>query len=820
MAAKKKSESVVIPEKKEQQTTENPVKDFFDTLGNKAPILVSGLILLIGFLIFRDYLLFEKAYFFKDIGSDSYNYSFPFLTQEADYISKYGIPKWSFNFGMGQSLFPFFLRDPFDILLYIAGKDHIVYGIVYKELLKIVLGGLVFFYYLRATGASNFSSIIGGILFAYCGFTILGSSWYIFSFESFNMALLLLGYEQLVKNNKWYLFPFAIFLICISQPFNLYVYGVLLIAYTILRNIQLGTATVRNIGGLFLKMAGLGFIGMLISAPLMIENIVQLLESPRGGGTNSYAALLSTTPLTAISDPLQMGTSVMRFFSNDLLGSGSDFKGWTNCIESPLFYCGLSCLVLMPQVFQFLEKKVKISFIIFIGLWLMPIVFPYFRRAFWLFTGDYYRAYAFFVSFFFIYYSVLALDHIMARKKINLVVLIATMVVLFALLNYPFFEDHEIVNPAITVFVCILLLVYAALLFFIGKPGSSVYLKYAFFGVIVFEAIYLNNITVNDRKAVTREDLTGKKQNNDKGYNDYTLDALEYIKQHDNSFYRIDKTYASSPAMHFSINDGMAQGYRGTSGYSPFNQQHYIFYLQLMGISNKDVEIESRWALGLASRPLLESQNRVKYMLAKTNPNPLWAITADSLTTIGDVRIFKNKFVLPVGFTYDHFMRESSFEGLTILQKDFTTLRTCVLKDTDIDKAAGLQEFKLSDTIPPSSFNVAFYKQCVDALKIDTMIVTKFEETSLSGSINCSADKMMYICIPYDGGWTLKVDGQVRDKIILDAGMTGVMLKKGQHIIEMSYDLRYFRTGLWICLIGLLAYAGLWVYLRKRATAN
>jgi len=809
--SKKKPEPVNIAQSEPKVTNTPTAKDFFDGLGSKAPLLALGFIFFICFIIFKDYLLFEKAYTFKDIGSDSYNYLYPFWHQEADYISKFGIPKWSFNFGLGQSLFPFFLRDPFDIILYIAGKDHIVYTIIYEELIKILCGGLVFYYYLKTLDLSNYSALIGSLLFSFCGFTILGSGWNIFSFESFNMALMLLAFEQLFSKQKWLLFPIAIFLICISQPFNLYVYGVFLIAYTLLRHFQTNTFTAKNIFTIFLQMAALGLLGMLISAPFLIENVVQLLESPRGSGTNSYANLLSTTPLTAIADPLQLGTSVMRFFSNDLIGTGNDFKGWTNTVEAPLFYCGLPCLLLMPQVFPLLEKRIRIIFIVFMAIWIMPIIFPYFRRAFWLFTGDYYRAYSFFVAFFFIYYSLLALDLIIKKQKVNLIVLIVTLAVLFGLLNYPFFEDKDIINPAITVFVYIMLLVYSALLFFIARPGSPVYFRYIFFAAVVFELIFLNNYTVNDRKAVTSEELSARS-----GYNDYSVEAINAIKSVDHSFYRIDKTYGSSPAMHMSINDGLAQDYHGTSEYNPFNQEYYIFYLQLMGASNKNVEIESRWALGLSSRPILESENRVKYILAKTNINPLWQIVCDQVGTFGDVHVFRNKYVLPVGFTYDHYMKESEFEPLTIMQKDFTSLKTCVVRDADVSKASGLAEFQLKDTIPPNGFSAPVYRECTDLLSKDSLVVTTFNDSKVAGTIATTATKMMYLSIPYDGGWTLKVDGQKRDKIILDGGMTGVLLTPGAHTIEMTYDLRYFKPGLLLCLLGIVIYAGGWFYFSKK----
>jgi len=75
---------------------------------------------------------------------------------------------------------------------------------------------------------------------------------------------------------------------------------------------------------------------------------------------------------------------------------------------------------------------------------------------------------------------------------------------------------------------------------------------------------------------------------------------------------------------------------------------------------------------------------------------------------------------------------------------------------------------------------------------------------------------MMYLTVPYDDGWTLKVDGQVRDKMILDGGITGIMLTKGQHTIEMKYELRFFSKGLILFAVGLLVYIGLLAFTKAR----
>ena len=771
-------------------------------------ILALTLLCLIAGAVFRDYLMLKHIFFFKGVASDTLNINYPFANQISDCLSKYGIPKWSFNYGMGQNLFPFFLRDPFDIFLYPGGTRYFIYGTAYKEAIKIILSGFIFFYYLKSLNLSPYTSITGSLLFAFCGFMIVGCCWYIFSFEAFNMALLLLSFELLFTKQKWYLFPIAVALIGISQPFNLYVYGIFIAAYALLRHIQGHTFTFRAISSTFLKMICLGMTGLLLSAPFLLQNVLQLLNSPRGSGANSYAHSLLSSPAFALADKMQIGTSILRFFSNDITGTGLDYRGYHNYLEGPVFYCGLPCLLLLPQFFVFQKKRTRLALAIFLAVWMLPIIFPYFRYMFWLFTGNYYRAYSLFVAFFVLYYSLQALDLLIKGAKINITLLIITIGVLLGLLHYPFFTIKEIPAGYIVKFVSIMLLIYCILLCFMFGSKNS-YLRYVFLGFVVLELIHLSRITVNNMDAYLASDLAYKG-----GYNDYTVEALNYIKPRDTTFYRIDKTYSSSYTYFPTYNDGMAQGYRGTREYSSFNQKYYILYLQLMGIANRKDEVDSRWAYGLIDRPILESENRVKYIFTNSAISDFRKRTCDSFNISGLV-VLRNRFVLPFGYTYGYFIKESAFDKLSNGQKDIVSLRACVLNDKNADVANGLKEFQLNDTCAVSAFNNDIYRQYNDSLSRDTLALTKFDETHICGAANAGADKIMYFSVPYDLGWQLKVDGKKQDKIIVDAGMTGVYLRKGHHTIDMVFELPFMNASLLLCLLGILFYAGIICYNRK-----
>src|SRR3954466_2920481 len=86
--------------------------DLFEKAGNKGILIALGLIVIVAFLVFKDFILLNKLYLYKDIGSDTLNGAYPLFYNYANYFEKYGLPSWSFEEGMGQNILGSFLRDP------------------------------------------------------------------------------------------------------------------------------------------------------------------------------------------------------------------------------------------------------------------------------------------------------------------------------------------------------------------------------------------------------------------------------------------------------------------------------------------------------------------------------------------------------------------------------------------------------------------------------------------------------------------------------------------------------------------------------------
>ena len=103
-----------------------------------------------------------------------------------------------------------------------------------------------------------------------------------------------------------------------------------------------------------------------------------------------------------------------------------------------------------------------------------------------------------------------------------------------------------------------------------------------------------------------------------------------------------------------------------------------------------------------------------------------------------------------------------------------------------------------------------FY-QVFDMLKEQRWMLDEVSSARLSGTITVKQDGVMFTSIPYDEGWSVKVDGEtVRPEKIADA-FIGISLTKGEHQIEMRYCPKGFAVGLLLTCVSGMLFVGIYV---------
>lgn len=809
--------------KTQLRTITDPFSESF-ARAKRWTFLVSMLLVIsVATIVFWEYLTFHQILLYKDIGSDTLNVYYPNLMQASRHLHEEGITGWSFYHGLGQGVFPAGMQDPFKWILFGLGSERLAWGLGWVEWAKTVVAGLFFYAFLNCLGISPWARVIGTLLLTFTGMFLLGTTWWSYSYILVLVAFALWSVERYLSSGKWALVPIASALL--AGP-DYWFYGLFLGTYVLVRLTEQGLEprqAIRQVG----TLVGLGLLGVLISALWFLPTVMMVVDAPRVTGDSNLAGRLMAWPLWQLEQASHYWTAVYRLFSNDLLGVGSAFAGWRNYLEAPAFYAGLLSLLLLPQVFAQRDKP-RLLYLLWLGVWVFAVVFPWFRYALSLFSGDYYRTgLSFYVAFTSAYLAIRALDGLVRGQPLNRPLLGVTLLVLLSLLFWPWAEPRPVFG--LSVLFAGILVVQAFLLIMLSKSAAGGSAGDAsgrtagpwllvLLAVVSLEAAYQGHMGVNERDMVTAAEWRS-----DSGYHDVTLQVLDYLHENDSGFYRIEKTYESSPAMHLGLNDALVQDYYSSPSYSSFNNGNYIRFLAAFGILDPSVESSTRWARGVTNMPLLQGLVATKYMLIKHPPAQAMPQTVagvfSKIRTFDSVTLYSNTAFVPFGAGYTAYMPRSVFDGLTPQLKVLAALRAAVVEDADISQLDGLPELRSpagpTMQAPGLGAYLAAHAQLTTSggLSIDS-----FSPNRITGTVSADELRILFLPMPLDAGWRATIDGQPADLIMLHAGLAGLPVSAGEHAIALHYRPPTLVPGLLLTLLGLGLY--LWLLIRFAGQAR
>jgi uncharacterized membrane protein YfhO len=805
-----------------------PFSDLFDkTLDKYSGWIIAGIVTALVFFIFKNFISGKFYYLFSDVAMDTLKLNFPNIYHVTKYLRIDGFPLWSFSQGMGQNIMASSFSDSFSLIVYLSGPSNAAYSIIWMEIAKVLLTAMVFYHFLKLLNLSNMSTMIGIVLYCFGGFMFIGGQWWGFSTEACFVAILLLSFEKLYCQDSWYLFPLAVALLAIFNPFSLYTSSMFLFIYFLFRHFSSDNPGKKLFIPHLLKMCGLGFLGILISSFILAGNIQNIIESPRVTGNFSYFHILKSIPIFTFENPEHYVTALLRFFSNDLMGNAVAYSGWHNYLEAPLFYIGLLPLLLLPQLFVLFKNRRLIVYTSFLFVLIMPVIFPFFRYAFFLFSGDYYRVYSLFVSLSILILGLYTLDEIQRKNTINIYILLGTFLVFIAILFFPYktnitnmniaggeiykFRQAEgvvSINSNLCIVISIFLFIYATLLCLLKYVHYKPLLMVLLLAFVITEIAYMNASSFNNRYPLSSLDMT-------KYFKGITKDAVDYIKFIDKGFYRIniDTNILDEIDRNRGLfyNKSKIQDYFGTTSYDRFNQKYYIRFMEEMGVIKKGKELESRQCSGLMLRPLLWSFASIKYHIGKTSDATLMLFGFKPIKEIGSATVYQNGNFLPLGYTYEQYVTNNKFQSLSEGQKQLVLQKAIVLNEPVIPEIASkIKEFDLNKL--PANYGSQDYLHDIANLNQNTFNMNYFSQNHINGTIKLNTPKILFFSIPYDKGWTADVDNRMIKPQLCNIGFQGILLQPGYHTIKLSYVPPYFFVSFIMSAIGLFLYLAIIIF--------
>jgi uncharacterized membrane protein YfhO len=773
------------------------------------PFLIALILLFVGVLVFHTFVLGDKVLLYKDVGADSINDSYPYFVHLSDYIRREGSLSWSFCVGMGQSLFYLTGNLIWEPVIWLP-REQIARALVFQHLLKTLIAGLLFFRFLQLRNLNFCASLLGSLLLAFSSYMCMGSCWIVSADEIVGFTFLLFAVEKAISGDRWIYIPFAIALIGLVTVFHLYLSAVLLCLYVPTRLFEIYGWRPLDLSRACTQLAAVAFLGIGLAAIICLGSAYSILNSPRGSGTIANFTWGPTPSLFQLESPLYYVTVALRPFSTDMVGTGDAFRGWENYFEAPMNYCGLLCLLMVPQAFIGVTRRQRILYSLFLSFIVVPVVFPWFRYLFWGFQGGYFRAFTLFSVFGIITLSMTVFSRYIERRSFGLWTLAASLLVLLSVLYLPINEIQALINHELRQTAAIFLILYATLLItgqIVKRQSATGWITLL---LAAIEVVHFDRITVN-RPTVTKQELNGRV-----GFNDETVDAIRDIKASDNAFFRITKTWGSGPATRPSYNDAMVFGYYGTLSYSSFNSLNYIkFLLAVNAISSADIATDAQWSPGLVGHPLLSTFACEKYVITE---NRVLFETADYYEFVrryGNIYLFRNQLFLPFGLIFNQYIPEDMFLQLPSWAKPEALLHAVVLAEQNAVHKPELSQLTLDELkrqMSETSLPDALAERRAAALSIHS-----FRQTRIDGTVRVNQKGIVVFQTPFDAGWHAFSDGRATPTLKVDAGLLGVALEQGEHTLELRYRPPLLSAGAAVTLLSCsVLFLGLWRWPRIR----
>ncbi|MDR1021056.1 MAG: YfhO family protein [Synergistaceae bacterium] len=782
----------------------------------KMPML-SGLMLVLVMSVFIYWDFLRTGVSFLLTVSDGFDQTWPFLASLSDYIRSEGYPMWNFGIGLGSPYIATLYGNPFLFIPILLGRDAIPYVMVIMQICKIIFAFLFFYLFLKKLEFGIFARSTASILYAFCGIMITRGPWVNYGVECVIAAFILYSMEVYLKNGKWHLVPISICLLSMSfGAYYVYLYSILIFIYSTTRYLYSVKFSMRTYGLYIFKIAGICFLGVLMSGFILLPYAFSMFSTFRFTETTDDISIVEYVVNLFRFDEVEVYLSEFyRFFSSDILGVFEGYSGAGNYLEGPLFYCGLLNLLAIPQAFCFSNKKTGRLLTFGISASLAYLVFPSIHLLLNGFIGGSFKLSSLWICIIMLVTTAHTLDKIdkgtILNKK-NLLFVFDLLIIGFVV-NLYLMSGKGIVffEREISAYIVLFLSAYAAILFCSDKLKKTS-LLIALFLVIVLEVCFFSHISVGGQYEYA--DYAGESyvnKENKKGYYNAS-DAVDLIKSIDHGFFRLEMNAK------VLLNDSLFNEYYGSAYYNSFINKAYVeFLLSLRAGIFENSPIRS-YSFGLLERPLLGALVGVKYRIMNLGDMPPFGFET-LIAIVDDKAIYKNDDALPLAFVYDEYILRDDFDNLDIPAKDIALFNAVV---TEVSRD-GLGRYSLPPRIQQivrpgfadstdaengewnwaeiySSYDD--YKDTLNIRKKEPFVMTRFSQNHIEGTIDVVGDRMLFFSIPYSEGWKLTIDGEPVAMEKVNVGFIGAKISTGKHIIKLDYFLPGLLTGVIMSIIG------------------
>lgn len=779
-------------------------------------------------LFFVPYMILSEGYF--TFYGDFNVQQIPFY-QECHQAIHDGNIFWNWNTDLGANFIGsysfYLLGSPFFWLTLPFPNSFVPYLMGPLLILKFASAALTAYLFIRRFTRTPEAARLGGILYAFSGFSVYNIFFNHFHEPMIFFPLLLLSLEMLITENRR--FQFAL-MVCLCAVCNYFFFFGMVVFTVIYFFVRLLSGAFKITFARFLGVVFEAVLGLVLAAFLLLPSILAIT----GNGRLSEF-LLGWNAILYGKESIYANALQCFFFPPDIPArpiffpeadvAWSSLGGWL-----PLFS--------MVGVFTFFSKRKNHWLKRVIGICIFMAMVPFLNSSFYGFNYSYYARWYYMP----ILMMALATVTLTEDREVNWSfgykwVLGITVAVSLVIGFFPQFNDaHELIFGLysqgsnwderatyaarffISCGIAIISLVILGFLLKVIRENRKTFYKWALSFVCIISVIY-GNVFIFSGRSHSYE------------IKEVMIDQLieGNVDLGDNSQFRVD------------VYDGVDNTslYLGLPGINAFHSVVPSSIMDFYKYIGESRDVASRPSTNVyAIRSLLS----VKYLLNSKSVNPFVDKNSKEtempgysyIKTEDNYYIYENDNYIPYGFSYDYYM---DYEFCNEHEEKFRP--NLMLKAILLTKEQIAKYGHLFDNIADSG-NMTYY----DSGNIDkTFLVSeeaishdsaKLAETSakyfktdnsgFTARVEREKETLVFFSVPYDEGWSATVNGVATEIEKVNIGFMAVKVPKGNSEIRFNYTTPGLKEGIKLTTIGavvLLLYIIIFtIFDKKKQTVN
>ena len=753
--------------------------------------------------------------------TDMYHQYAPFFSEFQYKLRTGGSLLYSWDVGMGvnfAALYAYYLASPLNWLILLCPKKFIIEFMTIMIVLKIGLSGLSFAWYLKKHSQNCILGVgFFGIFYALSGY-MAAYSWNIMWLDCILLfPLIVYGLERLVKEQKGMLYCVTLGLSILSNYYISIMTCLFLVLYFIALLIMEKPGPVRKYVDSCVRFGIYSLLSGGLAAGILLPEIYAL-QSTASGDFDFPKAWSSYFPIFDM---------IARHIGNVETEIGLDH--WPN------IYCGVAVFLFFLLYLACKKIAVKEK-AVYCGLLLIFFASFSINALNFIWHGFHYpnslpcrQSFIYiFLMLFICFRAYMYLDET-PKKHIAIAFWGSACFVLLAEKLVTQEHFHFIVY-----YVAIIFLAAYAGLMYLYKDGKRTVCGFLALTLVAIEASI--NMSVTSVTTTSRESYTSDNEE---------VRILKDSLQPASDFYRVEKKTRKTK------NDGAWMNFPSVSLFSSTANADLSKFFKKLGCESST----NAYSI-TGSTPFVDSIFSVKYALYSeaVSNTELMMYLRESCGTY----LYENLYTLPLGFVFSSDIEENwQYEmdnpaevqndlclvsgadevlvdaGGTVNKNTFTftpdetgeyyvfvmnkkvktvkaELPTGQKSFSNVDRGYLLElgtlapgtEVKLTADEAGEQLNAIAYRfsedamiQVYDRLNQSPMHLTSWKDTKLSGTVSAAKAGMLFTSIPFDKGWTVKVDGEKVETRKAFGAFLAIDVSAGDHVIDFSYFPKGLKTG-------------------------